>query len=382
MNKIKIEKNIKFILGKAGTGKTYSTIQSLKKLDKNILCLAYTHSAVNNMRDKLMINETNFNSKFTFMTVHKYLKLPITKIVYHKLKDYLEFDIIIIDEFTLIPLDIINILFNLSDKRKSTQFIFIGDLLQLPCIEKKNKNPKMIIKQDIPHFNKSIDIDFNEAIDIINHLNKTIYFNKYFINNDKLIMKYNYRQNEYCEKIIYDILVNKNINLINRNELKKLRKEGYIVLASRYKYLETIYLLQNDYYPDNECSTTFESKIGFIKIKLGDELVANESIEEMNLLNGEIYKVNNLNDELLLQHSKQFLPIDYLTVHKAQGKTLNKIIVCIDDMFELTMFYTALTRAREDIKLFSISNWNEKMKNKLNNEMKIFNNLENVIYNN
>ena len=378
-----MEKNIKFILGKAGTGKTFSTLQSLIGLNKNILCLAYTHSAVNNMRDK--ISETN--SRFTFMTVHKYLKLPITKIVYHKLKDYLEFDIIVIDEFTLIPLDIINILFNLSDKRKSTQFIFIGDLLQLPCIEKKTKNPKMIIKQEIsqrpiPHFNKSIDIDFNEAIDIINHLNKTIYFSKYFIDNDKLIMKYNYRQNEYCEKIIYDILVNKNINLINRNELKKLKNEGYIVLASRYKYLETIYLLQNDYYPDNKYSITFESKIGFIKVKLGDELVANESIEEMNLLNGEIYRVDDLNNELLLQHSKQFLPINYLTVHKAQGKTLNKIIVCIDDMFELTMFYTALTRAREDIKLFSISNWNEKMKNKLNNEMKIFNNLENVIYDN
>lgn len=375
--------NVKFILGKAGTGKTYLTIQSLKEMNKNILCLAYTHSAVNNMKDKLMSqNSLEVKSKFTFMTVHKYLKLPITKIVYHKLKDYLEFDIIVIDEFTLIPLDIINILFYLSDKRKSTQFIFIGDLLQLPCIEKKTKNPRMVIKQDIPHFKKSIDIDFNEAIDIINHLNKTIYFSKYFINNDKLILKYNYRQNEYCGKIIYDILVNKNIKLIDRNELKELKNEGYTVLASRYKYLETIYLFQNDYYPDTESSKTIDSKIGPIKVNLGDELVANESIEEMDLLNGEIYKVNDLNDELLLKHSKQLLPKNYLTVHKAQGKTINKIIVCVDGMFELTMFYTALTRAKEDIKLFSISTWDEKMEDKLNTEMKIFNNLENVIYNN
>ena len=54
-------KNLKFVLGKAGTGKTTTILNSLKDLkgssgtsgqSPKILCIAYTHSAVENLRNK------------------------------------------------------------------------------------------------------------------------------------------------------------------------------------------------------------------------------------------------------------------------------------------------------------------------------------------
>ena len=94
------EKNIKFILGKAGTGKTTSILNSLKNYE-SVLCIAYTHSAVENLRSK-----SDKENQWVFMTIHKYLKLPINKIIYRKLKEYERYDYIVIDEVSLIPVPI------------------------------------------------------------------------------------------------------------------------------------------------------------------------------------------------------------------------------------------------------------------------------------
>ena len=42
-----------------------------------------------------------------------------------------------------------------------------------------------------------------------------------------------------------------------------------------------------------------------------------------------------------------------LTVHKSQGRSIDKVIVCIDEMFDVAMLYTAITRARNEIVFYS-----------------------------
>ena len=120
-------------------------------------------------------------------------------------------------------------------------------------------------------------------------------------------------------------------------------------------------------------------KIGEIFIKNGDILVANENIEDMELVNGEEYIIENVDDELLMFNIKKFLPYNYLTIHKSQGKTLDKIVVCIDDLFEISMFYTALTRAKTDIKLICLGSI-EKEIEKIKDNNVLFNILNNVLY--
>ena len=373
------ERNIKFVLGKAGTGKTTTILNSLINFN-SVLCIAYTHSAVENLRSKS-------ENKFKYMTIHKYLKLPINKIIYRKLKEYERFDYIVIDEVSLIPLNIIDILFNLTNYFKETKFIFIGDLLQLPCINKDKKllniGPKALKKY--PGF-KNVVSNLENCLKLVLYLNDTIYFNEYFMNNDKMILTYNYRNNEYVQSIINELIccfyneeLKKNIKkyIININELYNYK--DYVKLASRYKYLKTLYSVSNIMKDDEKC---VNCKIGEIFIKNGDILVANENIEDMDLVNGEEYIIENVDDELLMFNIKKFLPYNYLTIHKSQGKTLDKIVVCIDDLFEISMFYTALTRAKTDIKLISLksSEGIEKEIEKIKDNNVLFNILNNVLY--
>lgn len=370
------ERNIKFVLGKAGTGKTTTILNSLLNFD-SVLCIAYTHSAVENLRSKS-------DNKFKYMTIHKYLKLPINKIIYRKLKEYERFDYIVIDEVSLIPLNIIDILFNLTNYFKETKFIFIGDLLQLPCINKDKKllniGPKALKKY--PGF-KNVVSNLENCLKLVLYLNDTIYFNEYFMNNDKMILTYNYRNNEYVQSIINELIcvfypeeLKKNIikYIININELYNYK--DYVKLASRYKYLKTLYSVSNIMKDDEKC---VNCKIGEIFIKNGDILVANENIEDMDLVNGEEYIIENVDDELLMFNIKKFLPYNYLTIHKSQGKTLDKIVVCIDDLFEISMFYTALTRAKTDIKLICLGSI-EKEIEKIKDNNVLFNILNNVLY--
>lgn len=379
------ERNIKFVLGKAGTGKTTTILNSLKDMKGKILCIAYTHSAVENLRSK-----SENQNQWVFMTIHKYLKLPINKIIYRKLKEYERFDYIVIDEVSLIPLNIIDILFNLTNYFKETKFIFIGDLLQLPCINKDKKllNIKQKYLKKYPGF-KNVICSLDNCLKLVLYLNDTIYFNEYFMNNDKMILTYNYRNNEYVQSIINELIGNivpeeelkNNIKkyMININELGQEQFKDYVKLASRYKYLKTLYSVSNIMKDDEKC---VNCKIGEIFIKNGDILVANENIEDMDLVNGEEYIIENVDDELLMFNIKKFLPYNYLTIHKSQGKTLDKIIVCIDDLFEISMFYTALTRAKTDIKLISLksSEGVEKEIEKITDNNVLFNILNNVLY--
>ena len=372
-------KNLKFVLGKAGTGKTTTILNSLKDLKGKILCIAYTHSAVENLRNKS-------NNRFKYMTIHKYLKLPINKIIYRKLKEYERFDYIVIDEVSLIPLNIIDILFNLTNYFKETKFIFIGDLLQLPCINKDKKllNIKQKYLKKYPGF-KNVISNLENCLKLVLYLNDTIYFNEYFMNSDKMILTYNYRNNEYVQGIINELIycfyleeLKNNIKkyIININELGQEQFKDYVKLASRYKYLKTLYSVSNIMKDDEKC---VNCKIGEIFIKNGDVLVANENIEDMDLVNGEEYTIKNVDDELLMFNIKKFLPYNYLTIHKSQGKTLDKIVVCIDDLFEISMFYTALTRAKTDIKLICLGSI-EKEIEKIKDNNVLFNILNHVLY--
>ena len=384
MNEIKnksksmTERNVKFVLGKAGTGKTTTILNSLVNFN-SVLCIAYTHSAVENLRNKS-------DNKFKYMTIHKYLKLPINKIIYRKLKEYERFDYIVIDEVSLIPLNIIDILFNLTNYFKETKFIFIGDLLQLPCINKDKKllNIKKKYIKKYPGF-KNVVSNLENCLKLVLYLNDTIYFNEYFMNNDKMILTYNYRNNDYVQGIINELIycfyleeLKNNIKkyIININELGQEQFKDYVKLASRYKYLKTLYSVSNIMKDDEKC---VNCKIGEIFTENGDILVANENIEDMDLVNGEEYTIKNVDDELLMFNIKKFLPYNYLTIHKSQGKTLDKIVVCIDDLFEISMFYTALTRAKTDIKLICLGSI-EKEIEKIKDNNVLFNILNNVLY--
>ena len=81
---------------------------------------------------------------------------------------------------------------------------------------------------------------------------------------------------------------------------------------------------------------------------LNDEFVNGDVVQ---IISKNIIKKNNIEFVFTSEFTVlPLLPYNYLTIHKSQGLGFKKIIIILDDMFEITMLYTALTRAREDIK--------------------------------
>ena len=55
-------------------------------------------------------------------------------------------------------------------------------------------------------------------------------------------------------------------------------------------------------------------------------------------------------------------PNNIITFHRSQGKTLNKVIICIDNTFDLGMIYTGVTRAVENVVFYT--KYHDKLKHK------------------
>lgn len=405
---------IKFICGMAGCSKSTTIINMITQFySKGISfnCLAYTHSAVNNLRDmfcnaqlassinSIEVSSVNSIKILTqtqyhlFQTLHRFLKIPIEKdstykVIYHK--DLKLGNYVIVDEFSLVPLDIFNYLFYLANTT-STTFIFVGDMIQLPPIvtltDKLNKNNVVSLNNIYDSEFKDIKVEFNVAVSIFNHLNQTIYFNNNYQKSDKLILTKNYRNDSNVFSVLEKAL-NGEYQCIQQCELTNYVNKGYVVISSKYKYLKSIYQLVNHFDSVNQL---FNTKIGMINILIGMKLILITNIDN-DYLNGDLVQViqtkyqdntiivkhcdDSTNETAIEIDTINVLPYNYITCHKAQGKSIDNIILVLDEMFEITMLYTAITRARYDVKLICFDQSNKPK----DYELKAFKLLRDVIY--
>jgi hypothetical protein len=68
------------------------------------------------------------------------------------------------------------------------------------------------------------------------------------------------------------------------------------------------------------------------------------------------------------------------TIHRAQGRSIDNVIICIDDMFDMCMLYTAITRARHNI-VFYTKNPRERQTTLINNAyINDFNEMKHIVY--
>lgn len=123
------------ILGYAGTGKTTVTkhiIDSFTKAkaDADIEAAAFTGNASKVIKDHLGDVQVGFVG-----TIHRLLECKITKnykIVFTR-ENFDECDLLIIDEISMVPSDLLNEIFDRLDNRK-TKVLVLGDPGQLPPI--------------------------------------------------------------------------------------------------------------------------------------------------------------------------------------------------------------------------------------------------------
>lgn len=225
---------IKFIIGEAGTAKTSTLVritQNLKyasagSLRPSYVCLAFTHSACNNMIEKGVDCKKvkTLHSFFKIMPDTTFINIP------KHIPSY-----IIIDEFSLIPVDLLE---NMFDKLKDFDvcFVLAGDLLQLPPV------------QDYPNIrfeniNLEGECSLADAKAIYHTLGRTILNSPYYIKADKMLLTKNYRCGDSVMCILNDILENGVINEVKTTTVGMPLDTVFI--ASTYKNLKKIYYHEN-----------------------------------------------------------------------------------------------------------------------------------------
>lgn len=381
---------VKFILGEAGTAKTTYLIKIIEELTKSnskIACLAFTHSAVNNIKQK-----TNLKNP-TFKTIHSFLGIipNATGYIRNKRCCNFDYDVIVVDEFTLIPLDIFNLLISETVNRVE-KIVIAGDLLQLPPPDSYE-----FVNEELFRDGKfEVETDILTAIKIAKHLSQTAFNSDWFKNSNKMILQKNFRNGSNVKKILDSSLAIgdcrksqsdfcesfEDFNVIDLKNVIKLVNDGYIVISSKYCLLKKIMkkLKIND---------GILTPIGLIDSK--QELYLTENIDS-NFSNGDVIKIVDVCDDCI-EISKEnqklnikpnsenvypLMPLNFYTVHKAQGKTFEKIVVILDDMFELSMLYTAITRAKDDVKFVCFNQ--EKAFKEIKEQNKAFNLLKQIVY--
>jgi len=367
---------VSLIYGSAGTGKTklieyITSFFKERAKDPSMLLLANTHTAVNNLKRRIG-NIPNT----TFGTVKKYSQKK------------LEIDILIIDECSTVSNnDMITILNNINFKL----LVLVGDIYQIDSI--RFGNWFYLLRKFFPHLvvelqetrrtnNKEL-LDFWNAVrNLDNDIEERIVRNNYAssLNNsifqkqdeDEIVLCLNYN-GLYGINNINMLLQQSNPNREERwgiytfkigdpilfNEIGRKSFEG--VLYNNLKGIIRDINFEYDHETGEKTKIFFTIEIEDILTELdvaGADIELIETKENSSII--KIY-VNRFasTDEDSNELKDDIIPFQIayaLSIHKSQGLEYNSVKIVItdevEDQISHNIFYTAITRAKKNLKIY------------------------------
>ena len=121
---------------------------------------------------------------------------------------------------------------------------------------------------------------------------------------------------------------------------------------------ENIYTKQIVYIPLSYVST-------YTNLKSEDKHRFNRMVDEIIFNKRYVQQLyENSNDKLQMTLRSAFYPIapnNIITFHRSQGKTIENVIICIDNTFDVGMIYTGITRAVNNVMFYT--KYNDKLQN-------------------
>lgn len=376
---------VAMIYGSAGTGKTklITHISNFHK-DQKKLYLANTNPAVNNLRRRISVGNS------TFQTIASFL---------HKNTNDTEFDLLIIDECSTVSnSDMLGVLKKASFKL----LVLVGDIFQIESILFGNwfgivesflpQSSVFELTKPYRTSNKKLLTLWNKVRNIESDILEHITNNDYSTNLNDSIFEYS-EDDEIILCLNYDGLyginnINRFLQGNNENEPKQWGIHTYKINdpilfneTNRFKPL-----IHNNLKGNILGVEIFDDKIQFdIEIDksineldtYGHELeLLGESDKGKSIVRFFVNKLKSTDEDD--DSSRAIVPFQIayaVSVHKAQGLEYNSVKVVITDeteeMITHNIFYTAITRAKEKLKIY----WTPKTENKILSSLeKKFNN--------
>ena len=408
-----------FLCGSAGTGKSY-TINMIKSvMQSRAIVLSTTNMSaqhigadtvhsffrlkLSNNLDELKANDDDFIKWFCNNVTNN--RNLATKSLYKDMREVLQrAELIIIDEVSMMSDKLLELIYyrlnklNMMNDIPIPHILFVGDLFQLPPVDKDDKSAQMVFKSkhwnpliiELTEIKRTENVEFAKALRHIQH-------GKYTRLVDTEINKIlKNKRNLENETIICP--TNKQVNTINHKKLQELDEPEIKFVAKIDTDLKNkiqIEKIINSFTADRElilkkgCEVIFvktDKDTGYynglkgtvidididknvikVKSERGNEYQVKRVLFTKNkLVRNRITGGPELVPELTM---KQFpLRVSYaITIHKSQGMSINNLVVNCKRIFGEAMFYVAISRATDPSKVF-LANFDRSYVRQVNKE--------------
>lgn len=341
---------IKIITGGPGTGKTTTikgvieAYKELNPLSKFILC-APTGRAAQRMKE---------STGYEAFTVHKLLEYrPFGREISHKdSSNPIDADFIIVDEFSMIDIEIFAILLNAI--KNNTIVFLVGDSDQLPSVGPGNVMFDLIKSQKIELHKLEAVYRQGEGSNIIINSNK-IRNGNFNLNNDDKDFEIITVENatELKERLEEIVIINSTGNPYDMQILTSTKKNE----VGTVELNEDLQGILND--------SSEKIVYGSTVFKKNDKIIMTQNNYELGYYNGDIGTIKDIdengmllliNEEEIYLNRKNFEDISLayaITIHKSQGSEFPLVIIALPKypygMLQRNLIFTAITRAKEKV---------------------------------
>lgn len=358
------------INGGPGTGKTHTIGKYLNYLLQNqpnlkIAITAPTGKAAKRL-DESLANSLEKNNNFTqSFTLHKLLEFKSNAPPTYNQKNPLLYDVIIVDEASMMSLELAYYLFNAI--KKDSKLILLGDANQLAAVDAgavlHDLTQIPALKNIIATLTESKRFNDNSGI---GKLAKAIFtkttfeeINNIFANNKDINLKQIINIDELIspyQEFIYELKANnpdKIIETFDRYRILTTNHNGKLGRKNLNSYIKQkltnqpnnnlfyhgapLMITANDYVND-----LFNGDIGIC--------LHNNQEAYLHLKNREPIAISRLNPAILQEAY-------CLTIHKSQGSEFDNLAIILDESTEQllskSMLYTAVTRAKNKLTIYS-----------------------------
>jgi len=360
--------NVSLLIGFAGTGKSHSTRSIINMLDENNK--SYLLLAPTGKSSKVLSEYTGKEAK----TVHRGLEFNPQKGWGFNEKNQLPYDIIIVDEFSMLDILLFKNLLNAIDIDR-TRILFIGDSSQIPSVSAGNisydmSNSKIIPKTTLTKVFRYKDGGLAKVASDIREGKKFIDNEFFGVKNFGINKDYNLisiTQEESIDEVlkIYKKLIKNGKSVDDVMALSAMNKNNYGTT-------EINKLIQQEINPRKENDKYI--KYGDIEFRLGDKVIQIVNnykarkdgwYEDVSVFNGNTGKIIYIDgfemkvdfgDNVIVYEKDDVdqLRLGYcISIHKSQGSQSKNVILINPKSHKYflnrNLLYTAITRASERV---------------------------------